>query len=245
MFKKRELGREMAFGRIPAYCRYELFMERYRFPAEVAAREFCGRETFSVLDIGSGRGRLKYFFDFNPHIAWHGIEVNEEMARICSGIGYRMHRHDIERSPLPFPDASFDLVAGLHVLEHLADPARALRDMARVLKPKGLLVLGVPIKPPGIAELIAVYYHLRQTLRPEQGRTRNAFSSMGFTRLLRQVLHGVCDILDVRGFRLFSARKRLPLENRRWFYDLNTRFGRRFPSFTPEVNVILKKRNRP
>jgi SAM-dependent methyltransferase len=43
---------------------------------------------------------------------------------------------------LPFPDASFDLVASVTVLCFVGDAAGAVREMARVLRPGGRLVLG-------------------------------------------------------------------------------------------------------
>jgi len=43
---------------------------------------------------------------------------------------------------LPFPDASFDVVASVSVLCFVADAAGAVREMARVLRPGGRLVLG-------------------------------------------------------------------------------------------------------
>lgn len=46
--------------------------------------------------------------------------------------------------PLPFPDASFDCVTLLAVLEHLADPSACARELARVLAPGGRVVLTVP-----------------------------------------------------------------------------------------------------
>lgn len=41
---------------------------------------------------------------------------------------------------LPFPDATFDVVLSIEVLRYLPDPAVALREMARVLRPGGVLV---------------------------------------------------------------------------------------------------------
>ncbi|HVF09328.1 MAG TPA: class I SAM-dependent methyltransferase [Abditibacteriaceae bacterium] len=45
---------------------------------------------------------------------------------------------------LPFADGSFDVVTMLDVLEHLRDDSRALREIHRVLRPGGALVLSVP-----------------------------------------------------------------------------------------------------
>src|SRR6185295_3901210 len=45
---------------------------------------------------------------------------------------------------LPFPDATFDTVVSLETIEHLATPAQALAEFARVLKPDGILLGSVP-----------------------------------------------------------------------------------------------------
>jgi SAM-dependent methyltransferase len=47
-------------------------------------------------------------------------------------------------SHLPFPDETFDTVLCTEVLEHLSDPAVCLREMSRVLRPGGHLILTTP-----------------------------------------------------------------------------------------------------
>jgi SAM-dependent methyltransferase len=46
--------------------------------------------------------------------------------------------------PLPYPDARFDAVVSMDVVEHLVDPLPWLRDALRVVKPGGLLFLTTP-----------------------------------------------------------------------------------------------------
>jgi SAM-dependent methyltransferase len=46
---------------------------------------------------------------------------------------------------LPFPDASFDLVCALDVVEHVADDAAAWAELARVARPGAVLLLSVPL----------------------------------------------------------------------------------------------------
>jgi SAM-dependent methyltransferase len=50
---------------------------------------------------------------------------------------------DLSRE-LPFPSSSFDTVLMTDVLEHLPDPVSAINQVARVLRPGGKLILGVP-----------------------------------------------------------------------------------------------------
>lgn len=48
---------------------------------------------------------------------------------------------------LPFPDETFDLIICAHVLEHVPDDRRAMREFARVLTPGGVAILLVPFSP--------------------------------------------------------------------------------------------------
>jgi len=58
---------------------------------------------------------------------------------------------------LPFADASFDTVLSTEVLEHVMAPADVVREMARVLKPEGRLLLTVPFVVP-LHEMPSDYY---------------------------------------------------------------------------------------
>jgi SAM-dependent methyltransferase len=48
---------------------------------------------------------------------------------------------------IPYKDAVFDLVICSHVLEHIIDDGKAMRELCRVLKPGGIAILQVPYSP--------------------------------------------------------------------------------------------------
>ena len=76
-----------------------------------------------------------------------------------------------------------------------------------------------------------------------KGETVFAYNLYSFKRFLEESLDRAFDYVDVRGFRLLSARKYLDWENSPGFYRFNTWWGRTLPSLTPEVNVVVKKRS--
>lgn len=48
--------------------------------------------------------------------------------------------------PLPFRDASLDGVLASHILEHLRSPIAFLEELHRILRPQGILVIGLPVE---------------------------------------------------------------------------------------------------
>jgi hypothetical protein len=51
----------------------------------------------------------------------------------------------MDMTDVPFKDGAFDLIVCVHVLEHVPDDRKAMREMVRVLKPGGVALLLVPI----------------------------------------------------------------------------------------------------
>ena len=91
-----------------------------------------------VLDCPSGQGALAH------ELAAGGFEVvGADLGGPAAGSGYRRVRSDLNR-PLPFADATFDVVACVEGIEHLERPVDALREFRRVLRPGGTLVLTTP-----------------------------------------------------------------------------------------------------
>jgi len=67
---------------------------------------------------------------------------------------------------LPFPDAVFDLVMAMDIIEHVDDDEPVFRELARVLRPGGMLVMSSPLHPDSWTSFDDVVGHLRR-YRPE------------------------------------------------------------------------------
>ena len=52
--------------------------------------------------------------------------------------------HDLAKFPYPFKDNSFSLIEADHVLEHLENPIRVMKELHRILEPGGKLIIRVP-----------------------------------------------------------------------------------------------------
>ncbi|HUP27666.1 MAG TPA: class I SAM-dependent methyltransferase [Chloroflexia bacterium] len=95
-----------------------------------------------VLDIGCGRGLL---LDKLRSRGWepHGTELSEEAAAFArDSLKLPVTTETIERAG--FPSNRFDLVILWHVLEHVRSPRETLREVGRILKPGGTLLVAVP-----------------------------------------------------------------------------------------------------
>ena len=103
-----------------------------------------------VLDIGCGNAR-----DI-ARIANHGGQVVgvDMSAGMIAAAGRELERMGLggiklqvgDATCLDFPDASFDKILCSEVIEHIPDASQALREMWRVLRPGGKLVLSTPNK---------------------------------------------------------------------------------------------------
>jgi len=122
-------------------------MERHYSPGrtwEATCRAFAGLlELGDVLDVGSGDGTMAELLasrarsitcvDVSPQVAaaaQRRLKAAEHVRCLCAD----MHA-------LPLPDASFDQVLLLNALACAHDPAQALAEAARVLRPGGRLAI--------------------------------------------------------------------------------------------------------
>jgi SAM-dependent methyltransferase len=94
-----------------------------------------------VLDLGCRSGALtRHFLDGNEVV---GVDVDRAALAKAEERGIAPVEADVEE-PLPFPDASFDVVVAGELLEHLGFPEALVGEVRRVLEPGGSFVGSVP-----------------------------------------------------------------------------------------------------
>jgi SAM-dependent methyltransferase len=107
---------------------------------EKICREVKDR-TPRILDVGCGTGaNLEMLSKYGEA---EGVDVSHDALAFCRARGLENVRHG-EAEKLPYEDGAFDLVTGLDVVEHLDDDVAGLREMRRVLRPDGRVLLFVP-----------------------------------------------------------------------------------------------------
>ena len=94
-----------------------------------------------LLDIGCGAGNMIHHLGRYGQV--RGVEIDPRPAAVARRRGYRVDLCDASRG-LAYPDATFDIVTALDVIEHNQDDLSLLREAYRVLKPGGYLVITTP-----------------------------------------------------------------------------------------------------
>jgi ArsR family transcriptional regulator len=132
---------------------------------EAALRKIVGKRPFqSMLDLGTGTGRLLELF--SPlYVRGIGIDLSREMLAVARANLDRagVHNAQVRQGDIyapPVERESFDLVTIHQVLHYLEDPAAAIREAARLLRPGGRLVI-VDFAPHALEFLREEHAHLR------------------------------------------------------------------------------------
>jgi SAM-dependent methyltransferase len=161
-----------------------------------------------LLDIGAGRGEM---LAAALESGWEavGIEPSESFADYAEKhTGAEVRRQPIEQCG--FESESFDAVILGAVLEHLYNPNETIREIARVLRPGGVLFVDVPNED-------GLYFRIGNLYQKLRGRdwvvniapTFEPFHVFGFgPKSLRALLskHG----LRVRDWRVYAGRSMVP-----------------------------------
>lgn len=144
------------------------------------AHEISSHVSTPTLEIGAGTGNLsKYFLKYKP------LYLTDIDAGLVKHLKKRFAKEknvfadtlDISKKPLKKFESFFASVYAINVLEHIKDDANALKNIHKILKKNGKLLLLVPAKKKAYTRLDKELGHYR---RYEKEELRNTLELSGF-----------------------------------------------------------------
>jgi len=123
-----ELDRRFYPGYVDEHARFDALIRRHLRPG------------IAVLDAGAGRG-VKRPYDYKDTVSrMAGVDTDPTVKQNANLTDAEV----ADLASLPYADGEFDLVFSKYVFEHLERPVAVMRELRRVLKPGGHLLIHTP-----------------------------------------------------------------------------------------------------
>jgi SAM-dependent methyltransferase len=132
------------------------------------------------LDIGADNGVISYLLRQRGG-RWYSADLDPGAVASIREL-VRDDVYQLNGSATPFPDRTFDQIVIVDFLEHIADDRGFVRELARILKPGGTVIVNVPhLKP---RSLLNRFRHRIGLTDEWHGHLRPGYSLAGLRRLL-------------------------------------------------------------
>lgn len=201
-----------------------------------------------VLDAGCGTGGLLKRLAACPELTGIGLEWEAEAARrAMEKSGAPVARGSV--NALPFADARFDAAIVADVLCHRAvDPAAALAELRRVLRPGGILLVNMPAYEWLLSDHDRLVHNAR---RQSARRVRAMLGGAGFADIRARYWNGLLLPLMVARRKIFPPRRNSASDVSRFSPWLNAtlhtvaEIERHLPMRLPVGGSVLATARRP
>ena len=122
------------------FARYSMYWWSNRFNAILARR--YGKRGARLLEIGSGMGHL--VGQLEDTFQTFGMDLNHWAVKQSRSVVNKTNLQTASAQEIPYQDGAFNVVIIKHIVEHLPDPEKAIREIGRVTEPGGVLILATP-----------------------------------------------------------------------------------------------------
>ncbi len=153
------------------YYRPEVISKNYKYDSAKSIKDIIARgenlvnfktEGIQVLDVGTGMGdSLIYLKDhFNPKGSYSAIESSDFCVQHLQKNGITVITNDVDSNWDVGHEGKFDIIIMRHVLEHFLIPETVLKKARKILKPGGILYVGVPDAKNPTKPLLAHFFRV-------------------------------------------------------------------------------------
>lgn len=194
----------------------------------LAYHEAANRVQGDVLEIGTGSG---YGIELiAPHVT-RFVTIDKFMPDTGGEYPDNVEFHQTTVPPIPYADASFDCVITFQVIEHLRDDVAFVREISRVLRPGGKLIVTTPNAP---MSLTRNPWHVREYREAELQNLLSlhftdieSYGVVGNERVMAYYSRNRASVERLMRWDLLDLQHRLPRWMLKWPYDVMNRLNRR------------------
>ena len=122
------------------FAKYSMYWWSNRFYAILARR--YGKRGARFLEVGSGMGHLTG--QLEDTFETFGCDLNHWAVKQSKAVVNKSNLQTASAQELPYQDGVFNVVIIKHIVEHLPDPQKAIREIGRVTEKDGILILATP-----------------------------------------------------------------------------------------------------
>jgi SAM-dependent methyltransferase len=198
-----------------------------------AALEECHPSGGVLVDVGCGTGNLRR-------------HVGRRFDRYCGVdvVRYEQLPPDVEfvaadlnNPPVPLPDGAADVVVAVETIEHLENPRAFVRELVRLVKPGGWLLVTTPNQLSWHSKLSLLWRDEFAHFQERPGLYPTHVSALLTIDLVRIARENRLDSIAVR----YSGHGRIPLTNRGWPRPLSARSGWQGRAFSDNVLLMARR----
>ena len=209
-------------------------LKRRAYVEDVLARSASGGRFKRGLDLGCGDGSNAFWISRFTEDLW-GADYNS--YRLTRALDRFSSLFLADVTDMPVADGAFDMIYFNHVLEHVPDDAAALSEIARILAPGGVVILGTPNE--GVA-FWRLAYALQPSIRKQTDHV-NFYTADSLGTLCEEAGLSIMEITHI-GWGVPHWRLDALLRRFRWVDDLFEVIGKRFfPRQATSLYAVLTK----
>jgi 2-polyprenyl-3-methyl-5-hydroxy-6-metoxy-1,4-benzoquinol methylase len=189
-----------------------------------------------LVDVGCGSGRLHAVLaaDVERYI---GVDV-VQYEGYPAGPNVDFRRADLDAARIDLPDGCADVVCSLETIEHVENARALMRELVRLARPGGLLVITTPNQISALSKACFVAKNEFVHFQDRPGLYPSHLSALLPIDLLRMARENGLDEAEVT----YSGEGRMPLTGLHWPRWLTGRHGWRGRAFSDNVLLCARRR---